>query len=185
MSLQDLATEITSTLQTLEAAQGAAASLTKQVTDLQAQLQATQDQLAQTQIQITPAWEKIADKIIAGGLSFAKYNVPYAFGGDNQQEGGLDCSGFTKLLFDLHAGTSLPRVSGNQSQSGTAVQQSDARKGDCVFFTYDQRNNGLPTHVGIYMGDGNMLHTNNDKERIHITPVKWDTVTCIRRFIQG
>jgi hypothetical protein len=128
------------------------------------------------------AWETIADKIIAAGLALGKFNVPYKFGGDNFQEGGLDCSGFTKLLYDLFAGTKLKRVSGDQATQGTAVSINELRKGDLLFFTYSERNNGRPTHVGIYVGDGKMLHTANDTTRIHIADVKMSTVTAARRM---
>lgn len=127
------------------------------------------------------AWEVKADKIIAGGQALGRFNVPYAFGGDSFQEGGLDCSGFTRVLYALHAGVTLPRVSGDQSKSGTAVTVANARKGDLLFFTYSDRNGGLPTHVGIYMGAGQMLHTNNDNDRIHVSTVDLKTCTAIRR----
>lgn len=129
------------------------------------------------------AWEAKADKIIAAGQALGKFNIPYAFGGDSFQEGGLDCSGFTKLLYALHGGVSLPRVSGDQSKAGAAVSAANARKGDLLFFTYSDRNDGLPTHVGIYLGGGQMLHTNNDKERIHVSSVDLKTCSAIRRVL--
>lgn len=144
-------------------------TLTQQVSVLQAQPKAPEP------------WEVIADKIITAGQALGKFNIPYSFGGDNFKEGGLDCSGFTKLLYDLIAGTKLPRVSGDQASYGSPVDVSQVRKGDLLFFTYSDRNNGKPTHVGIYIGNGQMLHTNNDTERIHFSTVALNTTTAIRR----
>jgi HAMP domain-containing protein len=129
-------------------------------------------------------WEVIADKIISAGLALQKFGVPYAFGGDSFQEGGLDCSGFTKMLYDLFAGTKMRRVSGDQASQGTAVEPTleRLRKGDLVFFTYSQRNDGKPTHLGIYLGEGKMLHTANDTDRINVATVNLSTVTAARRM---
>lgn len=138
--------------------------------------------LGVAQSKIPEAWEQTADAIINGGKALGKFNIPYDFGGDTFAEGGLDCSGFTKLLYDLFAGTSLHRVSGDQAEQGTAVDAANVRKGDLLFFTYSQRNGGKPTHVGIYTGDGKMLHTNNDTLRIHISDVAISETTAIRRM---
>lgn len=131
----------------------------------------------------TPHWEVLADQIIAAGRTLGKFNIPYAFGGDTFAEGGLDCSGFTKLLYSQIANVTLPRVSGDQSKEGIAIQRNEVRKGDLLFFTYSVRNDGLPTHVGIYAGNNQMIHTNNNTDRIHISTVAWNTVTTIRRVL--
>lgn len=160
------------------------AAIVQELSEAQAQIAALNQTVAQLQARpLAPeAWEVIADKIIAGGTALGKFNVPYLMGGDNFQEGGLDCSGFTKLLLDMFAGTVLNRVSGDQASQGTVVPLDKLRKGDLLFFTYSDRNAGKPTHVGIYVGGGKMLHTNNDNERIHISTVNMATVTTARRL---
>lgn len=167
-------TEIQAILDRADALEAIRVAHDQQIADLNARLAAALNAGVQ-------GWEVKADKIIAAGQALGKFNIPYAFGGDNFQEGGLDCSGFTKLLYALIAGVTLPRVSGEQSKAGTAVAVANARKGDLLFFTYSTRNDGLPTHVGIYAGNGQMLHTNNDTERIHTSAVDLKTCSAIRR----
>ena len=87
--------------------------------------------------------------------------VPYQWGGTNPQTG-LDCSGFVQHVYgDL--GISLPRTSQEQSTVGTQVDTlADAQPGDLVFF---EPGASGPGHVGIYIGNGQMIdapHTGTD-----------------------
>ncbi len=127
-------------------------------------------------------WEIIADQILAAARVLDKFDVPYVFGGNNFSDGGFDCSGFDKLLFDVIAKTNLPRVSKDQAKSGTIIPKKDARKGDLLFFDYSAGHTGI-THVGIYMGDGNMIHTNTPATKINIKAVNWDTVVSVSRYL--
>jgi cell wall-associated NlpC family hydrolase len=174
MTVQTVIAEIQAISDRADALEAIRVTHDQQIADLNARLNAALNGGMQS-------WEVKADKIIAAGQALGKFNIPYAFGGDTFQEGGLDCSGFTKLLYGTIAGVTLPRVSGEQSKVGTAVAVTNVRKGDLLFFTYSQRNDGLPTHVGIYAGNGQMLHTNNDTERIHLSAVDLKTCTAIRR----
>ena len=81
--------------------------------------------------------------------------VPYLWGGTDPAKG-LDCSGFTKLVYG-NLGIELPRTSSQQATTGTAVASlADARPGDLVFFDHDGSRPGID-HVGIYVGDGKMI----------------------------
>lgn len=81
--------------------------------------------------------------------------VPYLWGGTDPAKG-LDCSGFTKLVYG-NLGIELPRTSSQQATAGTAVASlADARPGDLVFFDHDGSRPGID-HVGIYVGDGKMI----------------------------
>jgi peptidoglycan DL-endopeptidase CwlO len=81
--------------------------------------------------------------------------VPYLWGGTDPAKG-LDCSGFTKLVYGK-LGIELPRTSSQQATAGTAVASlADARPGDLVFFDHDGSRPGID-HVGIYVGDGKMI----------------------------
>ena len=87
--------------------------------------------------------------------------VPYQWGGTNPQTG-LDCSGLVQRVYgDL--GISLPRTSQEQATVGTPVDTiADAQPGDLVFF---EPGAGGPGHVGIYIGNGQMIdapHTGTD-----------------------
>ena len=88
--------------------------------------------------------------IISNALKYM--GVPYVFGGTSPY--GFDCSGFTKYVF-ASAGISLPRAADGQFYAGTRVSMNNLRAGDLVFFeTYEPG----PSHVGIYMGDGEFIH---------------------------
>ncbi len=81
--------------------------------------------------------------------------VPYLWGGTDPAKG-LDCSGFTKLVYG-NVGIELPRTSSQQATAGTAVASlADARPGDLVFFDHDGSRPGID-HVGVYVGDGKMI----------------------------
>lgn len=183
MDIQELATMLNRTISLIGEYETRLTDADTQIAELNAQVGTLAAHAQNLEDEQNSPWWRTADRVIAGAKALGKFNIPYDFGGDTFSDGGLDCSGLTKLVFDLFAGTKLPRVSGDQAQTGTAVEQKDARKGDLLFFTYSDRNDGDPTHVGIYMGANQMIHTNNNKERIHVSVVKWDTITAIRRVI--
>ncbi len=88
----------------------------------------------------------------------SKYlGVPYLYGGTTTK--GLDCSGYTSKVFaDL--GIELNRTSGSQYQQGTAVTKNDLQVGDLLFFNTSGKS---VSHVAIYMGDGQMIHSQTGK----------------------
>jgi cell wall-associated NlpC family hydrolase len=106
--------------------------------------------------------------------ALAYVGVPYVWGG-NDPATGLDCSGFTKLVFGS-LGVSLPRVSTDQAIAGAPVaSMADARPGDLLAF-------GAPVdHVAIYMGDGRMVHAAGTGKGVRIDDV-YRTPTAIRRL---
>ena len=78
--------------------------------------------------------------------------TPYVSGGSSPS--GFDCSGFTSYVFKQF-GVSLPRTSASQAAIGTPVSRVELMPGDLVFFnTY-----GGISHVGIYLGDDNFIHS--------------------------
>ncbi|MFC5954420.1 NlpC/P60 family protein [Streptomyces pratens] len=84
-------------------------------------------------------------------LAFARAQIgkPYVWGATGP--GSYDCSGLTQAAWKA-AGVSLPRTTYDQVEAGTTVAVSQAQPGDLVFF-YDDL-----THVGIYIGNGMMIH---------------------------
>lgn len=81
----------------------------------------------------------------------------YKFGATlNEAPNFFDCSSFTQLVYK-QIGIELPRVSRDQASVGKAV--SNLKAGDLMFFTnVDLYSDGRVGHVGIYMGDGRMIH---------------------------
>jgi hypothetical protein len=98
--------------------------------------------------------------------------VPYLWGGTDPTKG-LDCSGFTQLVFK-NLGYSIPRTSQQQASAGTAVPSlAEARAGDLIILDGGG-------HVGIYVGDGKMIHAPKTGDVVKISDV-WGTPTAIRR----
>ncbi|MER6459494.1 NlpC/P60 family protein [Streptomyces sp. NPDC001228] len=87
----------------------------------------------------------------AKAIAFARAQIgkPYVWGATGP--GSYDCSGLSQAAWKA-AGVSLPRTTYDQVNAGTTVSLADARPGDLVFFYGDV------THVGIYIGDGMMIH---------------------------
>lgn len=97
-----------------------------------------------------------ASQIVATAKKYI--GVPYLWGGTTPK--GFDCSGFVQYVFNRH-GISLPRTTTEQYKVGSYVSKSKLKTGDLVFLqnTYRQ---GI-SHVGIYVGDGKMIHASSSK----------------------
>jgi len=80
-------------------------------------------------------------------------NTPYLWGG--RSSFGMDCSGFTQLIYKL-GGISLPRDSSMQAKRGETISfLTDAIPGDLLFFDNED---GTINHVGIYKGNEWIIH---------------------------
>ncbi|WP_343346773.1 C40 family peptidase [Terrisporobacter petrolearius] len=101
-------------------------------------------------------------------ISYAKklLGKPYVWGA--QGPSGFDCSGFTYYVFKNAAGITLPRTSSLQSHYGTYVSRSNLKAGDLVFFDTVGSNNGGVTHVGIYIGNGQLIHAASGQGKVVI-----------------
>lgn len=98
---------------------------------------------------------------------------PYVWGGTSLTKG-ADCSGFVLSIYKNY-GVELPHYSKSQSNHGTEINPSDAQPGDLLF--YGSSKSSI-SHVAIYIGDGKIVHANDEKTGIIIsnayyrTPVK-------------
>lgn len=96
-------------------------------------------------------------------VSYARQylGVRYVFGAaPYEQSRAFDCSSFTQHVFKKY-GISLPRLARDQAERGHPVSRSDLQVGDLVFFSVPGRfeTDRIPGHVGIYIGDGKIIHT--------------------------
>ena len=100
-------------------------------------------------------------------IEYAKKFIgnPYVYGGTSLTNG-TDCSGFTMKVY-AHFGYSLPRVAVSQSNVGKKISYSELIPGDLVVYHY-QNGGG---HVGIYIGNGKMVHAGTPKTGIEITKI--------------
>jgi cell wall-associated NlpC family hydrolase len=77
---------------------------------------------------------------------------------------GFDCSGFTRYVYNRTYGLELPYDAPSQFHSGDKVAREDLKVGDLVFFGV----RGHITHVGIYMGDGQFIHSPSPGKRVRV-----------------
>jgi cell wall-associated NlpC family hydrolase len=96
----------------------------------------------------------------------------YVWGG--AAPGGFDCSGLTLYVY-AQLGVELPHHAASQYELGTYVDTDQLLPGDLVFF-------GVPrNHVGIYVGDGEMLDAPNHNSVVRIEPL-WPSLSGARRI---
>ena len=86
----------------------------------------------------------------------------------------FDCSGLTHYAW-AQAGVVLPRNSRMQSNALPSVPKTDAKPGDLIFYY-----NPI-SHVGLYLGDGQMVHAPALGKNVSITSVNWAKVVDVGR----
>jgi len=106
---------------------------------------------------------KALDKLIKESNTYL--GVPYLWGGNTRK--GLDCSAFVKNVYSS-IGIILPRVSRDQAKVGKSVSLATARKGDLIFFETDPKRPNIVSHVGMYIGDGKMIHASSGSSKVVI-----------------
>jgi gamma-D-glutamyl-L-lysine dipeptidyl-peptidase len=100
--------------------------------------------------------------IVKSGEAFL--DLPYLWGGMSSY--GFDCSGFSYSMCKAN-GYVIPRDAGDQAKKGKDVTLADLKPGDLLFFAYEE-GKGSIHHVGIYYGDGKMIHSPNTGKTIEI-----------------
>lgn len=141
--------------------------------------------------------ENIVEKVIEEGYKLL--GVPYVYGAVRFHDGNgkllsgftvqkFDCSSLMQYVFYKGAGVLLGLTTRTQVKQGKYVKSSDLQRGDCIFFTNEQRqyNTGIERigHVALYLGDGYILHTASDYARIEkMSAKRWSFYIEARRFV--
>lgn len=92
-------------------------------------------------------------------LSQKYIGVPYRLGGTTPRA--FDCSGYTQYVY-REAGISINRTVATQLQDGVIIAKEDLEPGDLVIFS-NTGGRGFASHVGIYLGNGKMIHASETK----------------------
>ena len=128
--------------------------------------QAAEPKHSEEQQSFLERYTNAAQDVILQGLKLVGVN--YRRGG-NDEDSGLDCSGFVRLVFKETIGTLLPRTSREMSEVGERVDSADLKPGDLVFFNTRNRPR---SHVGIYIGDDRFVHAPNSRGKVRTESLK-------------
>jgi cell wall-associated NlpC family hydrolase len=102
------------------------------------------------------------------GFAAAQLGTPYRWGGTGS--GGFDCSGLTQAAY-RSAGVALPRVAQDQFDAGPSVPGgTEVEPGDLLFYGTSVR---AVDHVGIYVGDGEMIDAPHTGAVVREEPGAW------------
>ena len=102
-------------------------------------------------------------------LAYSMLGVPYVWGSESRS--GADCSGLIYYIYK-QIGVTVPRSSSGYYDFGSAVTLSTMKPGDIIAMD-TRRSDGKTsiTHLGIYVGDGNMIHASSTKKEVVIANV--------------
>lgn len=161
-----------------------AAELARQQAEEQAQQEAAQQESGSTGTSETGSTTPPATSTDSSyatkaekALAFARAQIgkPYVWGATGP--GSYDCSGLTQAAWKA-AGVTIPRTTYDQVDAGTTVPVSQAQPGDLVFF-YDDI-----THVGIYIGNGKMIHAPKPGTYVREESIFYDGESSIHSVVR-
>ncbi len=112
------------------------------------------------------------DTVVQAALS--RIGSPYSWGGSGP--GAFDCSGLVMWAFQQGAGVNLPHSSQALASGGQPVSMDQMQPGDIVSYYSDA------SHVGIYIGDGMMVHASTYGIPVRVEPVNNAPIYNVRRY---
>ena len=116
-----------------------------------------------------PQLKTNGDKIAEAAKAYL--GTPYVWNGKETSAGGLDCSGLVYQALNragINVGIQRARDYYWSKNFGTPVDKNNLQPGDIVFFG----SNGTATHTGIYVGNGNMIHSSGGSTNTASNPGK-------------
>ncbi|HEX6658429.1 MAG TPA: NlpC/P60 family protein [Ilumatobacter sp.] len=105
--------------------------------------------------------------------AMGQLGVPYHYA-TSEPGVGFDCSGLTHYAWG-QAGVYLPRNSAAQAAATPHVPAGEAQPGDLIFYYTPI------SHVGIYLGSGQLVHAPNTGRTVSVATVNWSKVTVVSR----
>ncbi len=121
---------------------------------------------------VARAPSEAAGAVVEAALS--QLGDPYVWGASGPN--GYDCSGLTQFAYAA-AGVSLPHSSRAQAGMGVAVSRGELQPGDIVYFY------SPVSHVGIYIGNGQMVHARTFGQPVAVTTVDMRGYAGARRIL--
>lgn len=103
----------------------------------------------------------------------------YLYGGTSPA--GFDCSGFTQYVYKNALAKNLLRNSRLQSTQGKDITFDEIQEGDLLFYGNSKRIN----HVAIYIGDGKVIHSSNERTGVKISPWNYRKPLKIKNMIDN
>ena len=111
--------------------------------------------------------------VVAMQAALTRIGSPYSWGAEGP--GAFDCSGLVKWAFG-QAGIALPHSSYALAAGGQPVSTDQMQPGDVVSYYSDA------SHVGIYVGDGMMVHASTYGQPVVVAPVNNAPIYNVRRY---
>lgn len=119
--------------------------------------------------------EELRARIIEYSMQFL--GNKYVSGG-NSLVTGTDCSGFTSLIY-AEFGYSIGRTPSSQlSSAGRGIDYSEIQPGDIICYGKSKC-----THVALYIGNGQIIHSANSRKGVVIYQADYDTILGVRNVI--
>lgn len=131
-----------------------------------------------------PAADPQIQRVVARALS--QQGQPYVWGGGDSNgptSGGFDCSGLMVYAF-AEIGIGVPHQTQAiwNSFQPAITDRNAIQPGDMVLFSSNGQPGGIH-HVGLYLGDGQMLHAPQTGDVVKIEPDIWSSTYYAREFI--
>lgn len=114
-----------------------------------------------------------AEGVTAVQAALTRIGSPYSWGASGPNA--FDCSGLVMWAFG-QAGVNLPHSSQALARGGQPVSMDQMQPGDLVTYYSDA------SHVGIYIGDGMMVHASTYGSPVAVAPVNNAPIHNVRRY---
>lgn len=124
-------------------------------------------------------WRDTDEKYMLVKVAKSFMGAPYKYGGNTVR--GIDCSAYVKKIYSIFD-IQLPRTAREQYRIGARITRNELAVGDLVFFK-TRRYASYPTHVGIYIGEGNFIHASAGRKKLGVKIDSLDSAYYSKTYI--